>query len=131
MAVAGCGNRNSANSNAEANNNRMKLLLYCPDLLRFRPADVGATGGDFTFHRLFDVRAGCASWNIEHRVQSIYLEDVVVIRMSGRWRRSHILRTAEAVLIGAGRYRAAFGNHRGVAGNIPDHPVRDVVIQAA
>src|SRR5215831_13246904 len=48
------------------------------------------------------------------------------------WRsRAHVLRTAQAVLICAGRNRTAFGDRRTRGWNIPDNPVRYVVVQTA
>src|SRR5215831_3781378 len=52
-------------------------------LLWLRSSDVGAAGEDFTLHRLLDVSPHSARRDIQRRVQSENLEDVMMIRMAG------------------------------------------------
>src|SRR6516225_9908125 len=86
-----------------------KLGKLCPgyDLLWLRSSDVGAAGEDFTLHRLLDVSPHSARRDIQRRVQSENLEDVMMIRMAG-WRCGpHVLRTTEAGLIRSAWNRSA------------------------
>src|SRR6516225_4088972 len=81
-------------------------------LRRFGSSDVSAASDDLTFHGFLNIGASGACRNVEHRVECIDLEDVVMVWMARRRRRSHVLRTAQTVLIRAGRNRTAFRDRR-------------------
>src|SRR5262249_29842031 len=81
-------------------------------LLRFGSADVRAASEDLTFHGFLNIGPSAACRNVKRRVECIYLEDIVMVWMPRRRRRSHVLRTTQTVLICAGRDRPALRDRR-------------------
>src|SRR5215471_6792521 len=96
-------------------------------LSRLCSSHVSTAGDDFAFHCFLHIRASCARWYVEHRIQRIHRENVVMIRMTRRRSWAHVLWSTQAVLICSRRYRSALRNRRGTCRNIPNDPVRDVV----
>src|SRR5262245_21839630 len=104
------------------------LVSYRPGiLLRLRTADIGAARDDFAFHRFLHISAHCSRSNLQWGIQRIHLEDVVMVRVAGGRRRSHVLGATKADLIGTCRYGSAFGNRCDGCWNVPDDPMSNVV----